>query len=61
MENKKEDVKSQPDESTVTKEHGEKEMEELPWIQYFYPKMISDLMHKKYLVFGALVFFYYIV
>ena len=37
MENKKEDVKSQPDESTVTKEHGEKEMEELPWIQYFYP------------------------
>ena len=38
-----------------------KQQKVLNWAEYFYPMMVSKLMHKKFGMFGFIVGFYYVI
>lgn len=53
----------------LSKRRGDNNADESPkevivtmkWARYFYPEMVSKLLHKKYILFGSLVAFNYMV
>ncbi len=59
METKPVDVDRDDDSSKDKKET--EEMPILPWAEYFKPAMMTQLLHKKFGMFGGIMFVYYVI